>query len=188
MVRGAGALPPGCRPHLILLPKQAHLAVGHHLQPCERWPCANTCRHSRFNWGKWLAKPKPWRRLVEHQGIAPCIPVWKTGVYLSTPMLERNWNLRIRFVHWSFCRIGRVLPDAACRRFHAIRPKPQLRKPAWLPFYTGGDASLQLVLSAFIFRLPCGQQRSITPPCESNRPLPSLRDNRRPDCAEALRD
>ena len=26
-------------------------------------------------------------RLVEHQGIAPCIPVWKTGVYLSTPML-----------------------------------------------------------------------------------------------------
>ena len=26
--------------------------------------------------------------MVEHQGIAPCIPVWKTGVYLSTPMLE----------------------------------------------------------------------------------------------------
>src|SRR5437867_12340557 len=23
----------------------------------------------------------------EHQGIAPSIPVWKTGVYLSTPML-----------------------------------------------------------------------------------------------------
>jgi len=23
----------------------------------------------------------------EHQGSAPCIPVWKTGVYLSTPML-----------------------------------------------------------------------------------------------------
>ncbi len=23
----------------------------------------------------------------EHQGIAPCIPVWKTGVYLSTLML-----------------------------------------------------------------------------------------------------
>ena len=23
--------------------------------------------------------------MVEHQGIAPCIPVWKTGVYLSTP-------------------------------------------------------------------------------------------------------
>jgi len=63
-----------------------------------------------------------------------------------------------------------------------------LRKPAWLPFYTGGDASLQLVLSAFIFRLPCGQQRSITPPCESNRPPPSLRDSGRPDCAEALRD
>jgi hypothetical protein len=28
--------------------------------------------------------------MVEHQGIAPCIPVWKTGVYLSTPMLGRN--------------------------------------------------------------------------------------------------
>jgi hypothetical protein len=27
-------------------------------------------------------------RMVEHQGIAPCIPVWKTGVCLSTPMLE----------------------------------------------------------------------------------------------------
>ena len=26
--------------------------------------------------------------MVEHQGIAPCIPVWKTGVYLSTLMLE----------------------------------------------------------------------------------------------------
>ena len=29
-------------------------------------------------------------RLVEDQGIAPCIPVWKTGVYLSTPMLVEN--------------------------------------------------------------------------------------------------
>jgi hypothetical protein len=25
--------------------------------------------------------------MVEHQVIAPCIPVWKTGVYLATPML-----------------------------------------------------------------------------------------------------
>src|SRR5215510_3235224 len=32
-----------------------------------------------------------WRRLDEHQGSAPCIPVWKTGVYLSTLMLEK-WN------------------------------------------------------------------------------------------------
>ena len=33
--------------------------------------------------------------MVEHQGIAPCIPVWKTGVYLSTPMLGNRipcWN------------------------------------------------------------------------------------------------
>jgi hypothetical protein len=28
--------------------------------------------------------------MVEHLGIAPSISVWKTGVYLSTPMLERN--------------------------------------------------------------------------------------------------
>ena len=27
----------------------------------------------------------------EHQGSAPCIPVWKTGVYLSTLMLG-EWN------------------------------------------------------------------------------------------------
>jgi len=145
-------------------------------------------RLAQIRVSKWLAESQPRRRLVEHQGIAPCIPVWKTGVYLSTPMLARNRNLRIRFVHRPFRRICRVLPDAACRRFHAIRPRPRLCKPAWLPFYTGGDASLQLVLSAFIFRLPCEQQRSITPPCESNRPPPSLRDSERPDCAEALRD
>ena len=93
----------------------------------------------------------------------------------------------MQFLRRSFNRIRRALPDTASRRFHATRPKPQSRKPAWLPFYTGGDSSLRLVLSAFIFRLPCGQQRSITPPCESNRPPPSLRDNGRLDCAEALR-
>ena len=27
------------------------------------------------------------REMDEHQGSAPCIPVWKTGVYLSTLML-----------------------------------------------------------------------------------------------------
>ena len=121
--------------------------------------------------------------MVEHQGIAPCTPAWKAGMYLSTLMLEKGGNLRIQFSHWHFDRIRFVLPDAASRRFHATRPKPQLRKPAWLPFYTGGDSSLQLGLSAFIFRLPCGQQRSIAPPCESNRPPPPLRGNGRPDCA-----
>ena len=30
-------------------------------------------------------------KMVEHRGIAPRIPVWKTGVYLSTPMLEK-WS------------------------------------------------------------------------------------------------
>jgi hypothetical protein len=70
-----------------------------------------------------------------------------------------NGNLRIQFPRRLFDRIRRVLPDPASRRFHATRPKPQSRKPAWLPFYTGGDSSLQSDLSAFIFRLPCGQQR-----------------------------
>ncbi len=41
----------------------------------------------RVQLGKWLAESKPRRRLVEHQGIAPCIPAWKAGVCLSTPML-----------------------------------------------------------------------------------------------------
>lgn len=81
-------------------------------------------------------------------------------MYLSTPMLENeNGNLRIQFPRRPFNRIRRVLPDAASRHFHATRLKPQSRKPAWLPFYTGDDSSLQSDLSAFIFRLPRGQQR-----------------------------
>lgn len=92
-------------------------------------------------------------------------------------------NLRIQFLYQSFDRIRRVLPDTASRRFHATRPKPQSSKLAWLPFYTGGISSLRLAPSAFIFRLPCGQQRSITPPCESNRPPSPLRGGGRPDCA-----
>ncbi len=31
--------------------------------------------------------------MVEHRGIAPRIPVWKTGVYLSTPMLDMALSL-----------------------------------------------------------------------------------------------
>jgi hypothetical protein len=27
-------------------------------------------------------------KLVEHEGSAPSTPVWKTGMFLSTPMLE----------------------------------------------------------------------------------------------------
>lgn len=30
--------------------------------------------------------------MVEHEGIAPTTPVWKTGMFLSTPMLEENWS------------------------------------------------------------------------------------------------
>ena len=94
-----------------------------------------------------------------HEDTASSTPVWKTGVCLSTPMPDenKNGNLRIQFPRRLFDRIGRVLPDTASRRFHATRPKPRSRKPAWLPFYTGGDSSSQSDLSAFIFRLLCGQ-------------------------------
>ena len=33
-------------------------------------------------------------KLVEHEGIAPSTPVWKTGMFLSTLMLE--WKLESR--------------------------------------------------------------------------------------------
>ena len=38
----------------------------------------------------WLTPVFASREMDEHQGSAPCIPVWKTGVYLSTPMLEER--------------------------------------------------------------------------------------------------
>jgi len=34
-----------------------------------------------------VGTPDSLGKMDEHQGSAPCIPVWKTGVYLSTPML-----------------------------------------------------------------------------------------------------
>jgi Sir2 family protein len=43
------------------------------------------CRQARFTW-EMACQAVAWRRLVGHQGIAPCIPVWKTGVFLSTLM------------------------------------------------------------------------------------------------------
>ena len=148
---------------------------------CARSQCATSRKNAneaiRFNLAKWSSIR-----------VSRPVPLLGRQACISQHLCLENGNLRIQFSRWLFDRIRHVLPDAASRRFHATRPKPQLRKPAWLPFYTGGDSSLQLVLSAFIFRLPCGQQRSITPPRESNRPPPSLRENGRPDCAEALRD
>ena len=50
----------------------------------------------RFNSSR-VARPVSfWRsvKLVEHLGIATSIPVWKTGVYLSTPMLETKLESR----------------------------------------------------------------------------------------------
>jgi hypothetical protein len=35
----------------------------------------------------WLTPVFASREMDEHQGSAPCIPVWKTGVYPSTLML-----------------------------------------------------------------------------------------------------
>jgi len=38
---------------------------------------------------KWPAKPKPWRRLDEHQGSAPCIPVWKV-------LADGQWRVSLK--------------------------------------------------------------------------------------------
>ena len=57
-------------------------------------PCKVSADAPGSTEGKWLAKPEPWRRLVEHPDIAPCIPAWKAGVYLSTPMLEMKLESR----------------------------------------------------------------------------------------------
>jgi hypothetical protein len=55
------------------IPKRTELGVRPLLRPCEAS----------------VGTPGSLGKLVEHQGSAPCIPVWKTGVYLSTPMLEK---------------------------------------------------------------------------------------------------
>ena len=51
--------------------------------------------------------------MVEHQGIAPCIPVWKTGVYISTPMLN-SW----RQIRCTSMRVQKILclGGSACQR------------------------------------------------------------------------
>jgi hypothetical protein len=80
-----------CNP--IKIPSALNSVSGHYFDRASRRPCASTCRQNEFNWGKWLARLKPWRKLVEHPGIAPSIPAWKAGVYLSTPMLgNKNWQ------------------------------------------------------------------------------------------------
>ncbi len=43
--------------------------------------------------------------MVEHRGIAPRIPVWKAGVYLSTPMLDKIG------VPWESCTPVRGFAD-----------------------------------------------------------------------------
>jgi hypothetical protein len=53
-------------------------------------------------------------RLDEHRGIAPRIPVWKTGVYLSTLMLE------IGALTW-VCTTNLRLRKAACRTDYTLR-------------------------------------------------------------------
>ena len=51
----------------------------------------------------WLRHTK----MVEHQGNAPGTPVWKTGVCLSTPMLEMESRA-------GFAPASAVLQTAAC--------------------------------------------------------------------------
>ena len=43
-------------------------------------------------------------KMVEHLGIAPSIPAWKTGVYLSTPMLGKWSPVRELHPPKRFCR------------------------------------------------------------------------------------
>ena len=67
-------------------------------------------------------------KVVEHQGIAPCIPVWKTGVYLSTPMLGKQ--LEPPYVG---CYVGLKLESRA-----GIAPAcAVLRTAAWADRPTG---------------------------------------------------
>jgi hypothetical protein len=78
-------------------------------------------------------------KLVEHQGNAPCIPVWKTGVFLSTPMLEMESRA-------GFAPASAVLQTAACAA--------RLTGQYWFGFgqeagirtrtvrFTGGDAAV----------------------------------------------
>src|SRR4029453_14704843 len=51
----------------------------------------------------WLTPVFASREMDEHQGSAPCIPVWKTGVYLSTPMLG-EMEFRVGISGMRFCR------------------------------------------------------------------------------------
>ncbi len=49
------------------VPSALNLISGHYFDR------GGLCRHIGFNWGKWLARLKPCRKLVEHLGIAPSI-------------------------------------------------------------------------------------------------------------------
>jgi len=82
--------------------------------------------------------------MVEHQGIAPCIPVWKTGVYLSTPMLEKigvpcesRTHLRGFADHCLGCSAnGTFNATEACKGQNAGRklsPPPALLFASWRP-------------------------------------------------------
>jgi hypothetical protein len=61
-------------------------------------------------------------KMVGHQGKAPCTPVWKTGVYLSTPMpVDREFHSALRVPRSAFeggvpCRSRTCLSGSANRR------------------------------------------------------------------------
>ncbi len=89
----------------------------HRCNPCElgspvreSHPARRFCRPLRS-----LARSQDNAKLVRHPGIAPGTPVWKTGVYLTTPMppKRRSYranageNSRIR-PHW----VGSSIPES----------------------------------------------------------------------------
>jgi hypothetical protein len=84
--------------------------------------------------------------MVEHESNALSIPVWKTGVYLSTPMLEINWS-PVRELH---------LPERFCRPLPWLLGQPDKRRGTRHVVsardYEGGDIRLRPHCLAILLR------------------------------------
>ena len=95
--------------------------------------------HRRCNFGFSIGDWRLLRRakVVEHQGNAPCIPVWKTGVCLSTPMLELESRA-------GFAPASAVLRTAACAARLTGHSK-LVRKPGFAPGPSASQAEMLLL-------------------------------------------
>ena len=102
MVRSVSARPPGQRARL-LCSRSKQVAVRKDLlgYVLKSSPAHRTQYPATWQWATTFDRARSLpvdrvqlRKLVEHLGIAPSIPVWKTGVYLSTPMLEMRLESR----------------------------------------------------------------------------------------------